>query len=468
MAVVRPARSSPPYALIIFVFLSVIATGLAVYFYIQMGSYHKQFTDLNESQKAIARAEETRTDMVKSLVTEGAKANRSALGQAVYLLERYRQKIDPTVAGTGSALVADQGGVDKAVAASGQRDIPALKALENVSKLSQDNLGRIKQLQDQLAEAQADYQRAQQNYATTLATYKRTTDEQKSQMDRVSRDLTSARNDIESTIKRYESDKGDSQRKHEQELRGLLTKVRQAEDGLKQTSERVKTLEDQIAVMRPTNKSSVGTEGDGKIIRNGVASDEVYISLGRKDRVTVGLTFAVYDPRLGVGSGIDGKGKGAIEVMEVGDSESLARITRKEPTNTILPSDVIANPVYSRDRNRSYRFLVFGDFDLDGDGVATSAERDRVIRMIQAWGGQIDTKLDTQTDFVVLGAEPAAQSTRFASASEQTADLVAQRKEAQDKYQQLARDARAYSIPVLNANRFLAMIGYENSTAVAR
>lgn len=466
MAVVRPARSSPPYALIVFVFLSVIATGLAVYFYIQFGAAKKQVADLNDMQKAIARPEESKSEMVRTLVSEGTKSGRSALGQAVYLLERYRQKVDPSTTGTGSALVEDNARLDLARKAVGQSEAPLLKALDNVYQQSQTNQNRIKQLESQLADAQTDYKRAQNAYNTTLASYKRTTDDQKAQMDRVSADLTKARTQIEGTIKKYEGDKGTAQRGHEQELRNLLTKVRQAEDGLKQAGERVKTLEDQIAVMRPTSSTTVGKEGDGKIIRSGISSDEVYVNLGTKDRVKVGLTFAVYDPRLGVGSGVDGRGKGAIEIMDVGENESLARIVRGDRTAAMLPGDTIANPVYSRDKNRKYRFVIAGDFDLDGDGVATSAERDRVIRMIESWGGQIDSKLDTQTDFVVLGTEPSTQNTRFSSLSEQTADLVAQRKAQQEQYVQLSKDARAYSIPVLNANRFLAMIGYEASTVV--
>lgn len=466
MAVVRPARSSPPYALIIFVFIAVLASFAAVYFYVQMGAAKKQVADMNELQKSIARADEARSEMVKTLVTEGTKGNRSALGQAVYLLERYRQKIDPSATGTGSALVEDNGRIDLTRKAVGQTEAPLLKALENVNQLSQEGQNRVKQLESQLADAQTEYKRAQNAYNTTIASYKRTTDDQKAQMDRISSDLTKARNQIEGTISKYEGDKGSAQRSHEQELRTLLTKVRQAEDGLKQAGERVNTLEAQIAVMRPTSSTTVGKEGDGKIIRNGTAIDEVYVNLGRKDRATVGLTFAVYDSRLGVGSGVDGRGKGSIEIMDVGENESLARIVRSDRSNAMLPGDTIANPVFSRDKNRKYRFLVFGDFDLDADGVATSAERDRVIRMIESWGGQIDTKLDTQTDFVVLGAEPSTQTARFSSLSDQTADLVAQRKAQQEQYAQLAKDARAYSIPVLNANRFLAMIGYDNSTVV--
>ena len=43
---------------------------------------------------------------------------------------------------------------------------------------------------------------------------------------------------------------------------------------------------------------------------------------------------------------------------------------------------------------------------LDGDGIATPSEREHIIRQIQAWGGQVVDKLDTQTDFLVLGSTP--------------------------------------------------------------
>src|SRR5262249_17985488 len=154
----------------------------------------------------------------------------------------------------------------------------------------------------------------------------------------------------------------------------------------------VTRLKNIINNLRPDLKTNVGREADGKIVRSHPESQEVYISLGRNDHISPGLTFAVYDPRTGVRFDNDQQAaaKGGSEVMEVAENESLSRITQMPKGQTMSSGDLIANPVYQHDKNRKFRFVVIGDFDLDGDGVATAAEHDRLVKMITQWGGVID------------------------------------------------------------------------------
>jgi hypothetical protein len=188
----------------------------------------------------------------------------------------------------------------------------------------------------------------------------------------------------------------------------------------------------------------------------------------------VGLTFSVHDPRIGIKGSVDAlkpgsenqdvgpaAGKGGIEVEEVGGTESLCRITKTMPGQIIQAGDLLSNPVYQTNKNRKNHFVVFGDFDLDGDGVATAAEHDRVVHLITEWGGVIDDKLSPQTDFLVLGSTPEApNSNADMTPGSPAATAIQEAKE----YDTIEDDAKHDGVPILNANRFLAMVGYYNTT----
>ena len=153
------------------------------------------------------------------------------------------------------------------------------------------------------------------------------------------------------------------------------------------------------------------------------------------------------------------RGKATIEVMSVGENSATCRIVRQERGRPILEGDLIANIVY--DPNVTYRFFVFGDFDLNNTGQSTKTDKQVVERMITEWGGKLGDSLSYDTDFLVLGPEPKKPE-------ELPADVVdfvkrsayAEAKKEYDRYQDLLKDARSLSIPVLNQNRFLSLVGY--------
>jgi hypothetical protein len=236
------------------------------------------------------------------------------------------------------------------------------------------------------------------------------------------------------------------------------------------------------------NKTDVNVgEPDGRVVRVNGASGEVYINLGENDRISPGMPFTAYDPRTGVRFGTDDSalGDGSLEVISVGKDSAVCRITRTTKNHAIQAGDLISNIVYHNDKTRKYHFTVCGDFDLDGDGVYTAAERDRLIVLIKRWGGEVDSDVTSQTDYLVLGAKPkapylqdngtpapaadAAASSDAAAASAPAVTMggVAEvRSKEQARYEDLEIAAKRLAIPVLNANRFLAMVGYYNTTVV--
>lgn len=196
---------------------------------------------------------------------------------------------------------------------------------------------------------------------------------------------------------------------------------------------------------------------DGKIVRAIPGDDVVYIGLGRKQHLTTGLQFAVY-PASGIP--VDGRAKARIEVTRIHDTTAACRIVGMSPTETVVDGDLVANPVY--DPTRALRFVVVGEFDLDGDGKEDRHGSDQIGGLIEDWGGEVLETLSSRVDFIVAGFQPevptsiGSKSTRDVGAQEQERLL----QQDLDTYNRVIAKAAQLSIPVLTQEVFLRFLGY--------
>jgi hypothetical protein len=211
--------------------------------------------------------------------------------------------------------------------------------------------------------------------------------------------------------------------------------------------------------------NAVVRQSDGKIVR--VPNDSVcYINLGAGDQITAGLTFEVYAKADGVPAlpeNVTGDeqlpvGKASIEVTHVGVTSSECRIVKIQPGAIISEGDLIANLVY--DPHVKYNFFVFGNFDLAENGRPNANDAAFIKQLITQWGGKLIDKVDVDTDFVVLGAEPVIPNfSKDDLTPENQAKLDAANKAA-EAYQEIRQEAKDLHIPILNQNRFLYYVGY--------
>lgn len=222
-----------------------------------------------------------------------------------------------------------------------------------------------------------------------------------------------------------------------------------------------------VRATRPVGtKENVVRQADGEIVRV-PGRDNVFINLGKGDQISPGMTFEVYDRFSGVPAiGDDGtnddestlpQGKASIEVVHVGPGQSECRIIRLTPGQSVIERDIISNLVY--DKNAKYNFVVFGDFDLDQNNVATPGDADVIKRLITSWGGRLQNQVNVNTDFVVLGTEPEVP----VEDENETATDIQRRNDAQralDAYLQVRSEAIRLNIPIMNQNRFLYYVGY--------
>ena len=102
------------------------------------------------------------------------------------------------------------------------------------------------------------------------------------------------------------------------------------------------------------------------------------------------------------------------------ERRALARVVRKAEGAEISRNDLIANVMF--DADRVLNFFVWGDFDLDhtNNSRVHEADFERVLSLIEDYGGayrtlpleildaeQIRADLPLTTDYLILGEEPA-------------------------------------------------------------
>lgn len=200
---------------------------------------------------------------------------------------------------------------------------------------------------------------------------------------------------------------------------------------------------------------------DGTIDRVDRAVNEVVLSIGRQQKVVLGMTFAVYsnatDIRIDDETGEYAVGKAVLEVVRVEDGFSRARIISSSDGNPIIRGDVVANAVY--DPDKTYKFVVEGLFDTNGDGLATRYERDELAALIERWGGTIVDEVQGDLDFLVLGERPTLPVRPGPDAPIAVLNEYNRLQREIDRYNELRLSAEVTSVPLLNANRLQTLIG---------
>jgi hypothetical protein len=200
---------------------------------------------------------------------------------------------------------------------------------------------------------------------------------------------------------------------------------------------------------------------DGRIDAVDRAANEVVLSIGRRNKAVLGMTFAVYSDATQIRpdevTGEYAAGKAVLEIVRVEDGFSRARILSASEGNPIIRGDVVANAVY--DPNKTYRFVVDGLFDVNGDGRATRFERDELAALIERWGGTVVDEVTGDLDFIVLGAQPVLPPAPAAGAPIAVVNDYNRLQREIQRYNELLEAAEATSIPLLNANRLQTLIG---------
>ena len=258
-----------------------------------------------------------------------------------------------------------------------------------------------------------------------------------------------------------------------------------AQERIAELTEQLKTLEGQIfdakAALddsrialareidsRPKPPVQNTTSPDGKVASIFGGGNDLFISLGRRNGLVMGMTFEVFDPQpiIRLNTVGEARGKATIEVYGLKDESATCRVVRSDRNANITTGDPIVNLAY--DPNMDITMYAFGFFDIERDGGTNDLSR--IDALIIENGADLAkvTKgddgipiLTPDINYIVLGAKPELPEKPSPDEFDPViiADYQAQLA-ANEAYFRIVDEAKVLRIPVLNQDRFLQLIGY--------
>jgi len=436
--------------------LAILTLTLFVLTTVFFGRYKDRQRQLDQarqdSQDVVSAAERNRDDILN--LVEEAKKNRQSL--VSYLVDS-QGSIMERVSGSRRDKLTDLTNKLQSVEGGASGNLLALVAQRDAE---------ISNLRDQLGRAEAgrtkaltDLTNEGDRIAGIQASHQATVDRLNTDVGTFEGDMTAYRGGMEdykskvdAQVDRLKNEAAEAQKRLNDEVQRVSD-----ENQILDAQLRVARGQKTAALFRGADESALV---DGEVIGLDPSSGSVFLNLGSDEKVVLGMTFTVYADRAAVRPNEDGaypQGKATVEIINVGTTGSTARVTSEVRGNSVVKGDVIANAVY--DPNKVYKFVVFGNFDYNRDGISSALEAQEVRSMIEGWGGEIVADLTGDSDFLVLGERPVVPA-RPADAAplEVVQNFVRQQKEVQ-RYDNLADQARKTSVPVLNENRLYTLIG---------
>lgn len=324
--------------------------------------------------------------------------------------------------------------------------------------------GRIDALNAQLSDANAQRETAQASLRAEIersseqrSRFTETSDALNAQLDTQQEQIDEYRTGVEGARSDYEARIAELKRDADTVIQDLETRNNTLLN-------RVIELETQLARREgPTLDITGAAEEslvDAEILSIDAAENTVFISRGEDDKLPLGITFEVYSEGTRLIPNSRGElpdGKATVEIISINDQTAVARVLRSARGNPIVRGDVLVNALY--DPFKTYRFVVYGNFDVDGDLFATPSEFNDVRSIIRDWGGELDEDVTGVTDFVVLGERPRLPRQPDLNAPPAIQERFARLVQNQRRYDDLFEAAKRASIPVLNQNRLFKLTG---------
>jgi hypothetical protein len=470
MAVRAGQSNAMKIALVTFVVLFIVSATLAVIFYIQAEEYQgAESTAKADLAKFATPSEQSGI----SRIIGKQQSGKSYLGTMNDLLNQMVRTITGSEPEEGMPATVKVNSIARKITevqesmgqdlnpAYGPNGIALLETIKQLKNTLDSTRQEMETLREQFRQLQGNFTLAseqaliqQEKLRQEAVLYQQNADKVQAQYDQLKKMTESS---CDEQIQTFKNRLEEEQAKVRQQQLTLV----ETQDKLAKTETALKTAMEKIEGIKPRpDITPTAFKPDARIIRVDLQNGLLYLNVGMEDHVYRGLTFAVYDNSAPIPE--DGKGKAEVEVFQVSQNVSAARIIRSTVKNPIVEEDIIANLIW--DPKTSNRFIVAGEFDLNGDGDMDPDGIDRIKEMILRWGGIIDEEINVNTDFIVIGESPR----RLSQPTQTELDLnpAAQQRyeESTQKialYDVLAQKAELLSIPMFNQKQFYYLLGYE-------
>ncbi len=440
-------------ALTIFILLSVTLFVLTMVFYSQTQAARRDLRLVEDQQNEIIRSSERgaasvqgyldrasgeRQSLTGYLINQLRSTMSTAAGNADLTHEQLTERVQSTTELDGGSLLARVDRLQSRLTQADRARTEAEAARDRAAADLRNEADRIRQLENELRQGAARNTASLDDYREGVETYQARIDE---------------------FIRDFRADLANLKDEQQGETEGFQDTIAQLEQDILVLRDRLNQAQGvtRPEVLRPTDEFALV---DGEVVATQPAQNTVTISLGSRQKVTIGLTFSVYADASAIrpdASGNYPQGKAALEIIAVQDTTATARVVRSTQGNPIVPGDVIANPLF--DPDKVYKFIVYGNFDTNRDGNATRFEADRLESLIRQWGGQTVEEITGDLDFLVLGRQPVLPPQPGPGAPLEAVQEYVRLQNIVQRYNDLYDRAERTNIPVLNENRLYTLIG---------
>ena len=469
------------YTAITFVALFLIAGTVAIIFYMQYDDQRiiandaltarnevateKEYDDLGttigkpgKGKSYIATLLEYFTMLDQFITGQISESNAAAKVESIQLkVETIKREINDLneKLGVDASGVFGKDGVDLLFTISDLKDKLELKR-ETVAQLN-NTLEKVQSDHDLVYEKAAE---TKKELTDLVNHYQAKADEIQAEYDDI-RDLMEKSTDEQ--VQAYK-DRLDTAKKSLEQTAMELETTRAA---LKKTTEELQlALKQREEIMPKPDMEVAAFRPDAKVTSVDLQTENIYLDIGSDDHVYAGLTFMIFDknnPRPK-----DGVGKAEIEVFNVGKRISAARIITSSTRNPISQDDLAVNLIW--DSKTSNKFVVIGDFDFNGDELIDKDGGEKIVQLIEQWGGKVRDSVSITTDFIVFGTAPRIpvkptlnQIERNPTLEDKYNDAIERAK----KYDEVFKQADKLGVPTFNRSRFFNLIGYETTARKA-
>jgi hypothetical protein len=452
------ARSSTTIGFIIYaIIVHVVAFAMlvtSIILYGAKGKTEKELTTKQAEWNEIIRDSESETDSVRRLKAEASRGRMSLVSYLQTQLGGAMEIASGSDTESVETLRDRMSDIDGGTTRSMWRHIQARD--EEIARLEIER----ERLGGQYTQVLGDLRAEQDRVDGIQDDHRRTVDELETQLSSYRGEVDDYRDEVNET-KKFMDERIDQIRTQ------LSDEITRLSDRIGELQAENAVLRDQVKkyqesrrtdILRPADEYALV---DASVIGLEPITGNVIIGVGRRNKVILGMGFSVYaEPtaiRPDAATGAYPPGKATLEVIRVEDASSVCRVTRAVAGNPIVKGDVVANAIY--DPNKTYKFLVYGNFDANRNGQHTPEEQRDVAALIAAWGGSLVDDLSGDLDFLVLGSRPIVPPEPPVDAPIEVLQQYIRYRSAAERYDELFQQAESTSIPILNENRLYTLIG---------
>jgi hypothetical protein len=454
---------------VIMAIVGVVCSIVAIYFYVDSNKINGLYADQSKQYEQVLPSSMLNSDEVQEL-KQAKEKEPDVFDQNMTLFKvalEQRNRLAKMINGgdsEGPAVIAARNALEKI------KEAGVTPAGDNLAAAVEALLTEVTARRTEAENNKKDSEQSKKTLDETVANTQKTIKSITDRMEELSREKDAALTQLKETTDNQRGAFDTTAGELRKELEAAQAQVNQLNSDnaalgaqIDKLKLEIDKLQIRLAAFRVDPVKAIVRQADARISR---IQDQNYcfIDIGDGDQVPNGLTFEVFDKIDGIPEAGDPTteenlpvGKASIEVVDVGPGYSKCKVTRRSAGAVLAEGDLVVNIVY--DRNTKYNFVVYGNFDLDQNNVATTQDAELVKRLITVWGGKVVNEINVDTDFVVLGKEPAIPE----KPAEPDPLLQRQYEEAMaayEEYGRISKEARDYRIPILNQNRFLYLCGY--------